>query len=92
LIFLSVALGLAFGLGIVALCEYRDRTLRSDDDVMMTLALPVLAVIPRMVSREERQTFRRRWMMISAAGVGTVVCIAVVFVWRFVQWREFLPW
>jgi hypothetical protein len=45
-----------------------------------------------MDSREERQTFRRRWMMISAAGVGTVVCIAVVFVWRFVQWREFLPW
>jgi polysaccharide chain length determinant protein (PEP-CTERM system associated) len=92
LIFLGAALGLAIGFGIVALCEYRDRTLRSDDDVMMTLALPVLAVIPRMVSREERQIFRRRWMMISAAGVGTVVCLAVVFVWRFVQWREFLPW
>jgi polysaccharide chain length determinant protein (PEP-CTERM system associated) len=92
LIFLGAALGLAIGFGIVALCEYRDRTLRSDDDVMMTLALPVLAVVPRMVSREERQTFRKRWMMISAAGVGTVVCIAVVFVWRFVQWREFLPW
>jgi uncharacterized protein involved in exopolysaccharide biosynthesis len=92
LIFLGAALGLAIGFAIVALCEYRDRTLRSDDDVMMTLALPVLAVVPRMVSREERQTFRRRWMMISAAGVGTVVCIAVVFVWRFVQWRGFLPW
>jgi polysaccharide chain length determinant protein (PEP-CTERM system associated) len=92
LIFLGAALGLAIGFGIVALCEYRDRTLRSDDDVMMTLALPVLAVIPRMVSREERQIFRRRWMMISAAGVGAIVCIAVVFVWRFVQWREFLPW
>jgi polysaccharide chain length determinant protein (PEP-CTERM system associated) len=92
LIFLGAALGLAIGFGIVALCEYRDRTLRSDDDVMMTLALPVLAVIPRMVSREERQIFRRRWMMISAAGVGTAVCIAVVFVWRFVQWRELLPW
>lgn len=92
IIFLGAAFGLAIGFGIVALCEYRDRTLRSDDDVMMTLALPVLAVVPRMVSREERQTYRRRWMMISAAGVGTIVCIAVVFVWRFVQWREFLPW
>lgn len=92
LIFLGAALGLAIGFGIVALCEYRDRTLRNDDDVMMILALPVLAVIPRMVSREERQVLRRRWMMISAAGIASVVCIGGVFVWRFVQWREFLPW
>jgi hypothetical protein len=85
-------MGLALGLGIVALCEYRDRSLRSDDDVMLTLALPVLAVIPRMTTREERRVQRRRWIMLSAAGAATMLCVAAVFVWRFVQWREFLPW
>jgi hypothetical protein len=35
---------------------------------------------------------RRRKLMMSAAGAFTVMCVAVVFVWKFVQWREYLPW
>jgi uncharacterized protein involved in exopolysaccharide biosynthesis len=38
--------GLAFGLGLVALLDYRDKGLRSADDVMAVLQLPVLATIP----------------------------------------------
>ena len=89
---MALAMGLAIGGGLIALLEYRDRSLRTDDDVMLVLALPVLAVIPQMVSSSERQVLRRRKLMMSAAGAFGVICVAAVFVWKFVQWREYLPW
>jgi polysaccharide chain length determinant protein (PEP-CTERM system associated) len=89
---MALAIGLAIGGGLIALLEYRDRSLRTDDDVMLVLALPVLAVIPQMVSSSERQASRRRRLMMSAAGAVTVVLVTAVFVWKFVQWREYLPW
>ena len=92
LIFMGVALGVAFGCALVLLLEYRDRSLRTDEDVMLALALPVLAVIPRMTNRRERSALRRRNYVIAAAGAMMVACIGVIYVWRFVQWREYLPW
>jgi polysaccharide chain length determinant protein (PEP-CTERM system associated) len=89
---MALAMGLAIGGGLIALLEYRDRSLRTDDDVMLVLALPVLAVIPQMTSSTERQVLRRRKLMMSAAGAFGVICVAAVFVWKFVQWREYLPW
>jgi polysaccharide chain length determinant protein (PEP-CTERM system associated) len=38
--------GLAFGLGLAGLLEFRDVTLKTEDDVRMCLSLPVLAAIP----------------------------------------------
>jgi polysaccharide chain length determinant protein (PEP-CTERM system associated) len=92
LMFMGVALGIAFGCATVLLLEYRDRSLRTDEDVMLALALPVLAVIPRMTNRRERSVQRRRNYVIAAAGAMMVACIGVIYVWRFVQWREYLPW
>jgi polysaccharide chain length determinant protein (PEP-CTERM system associated) len=92
LMFMGVALGVAFGGALVLLLEYRDRSLRTDEDVMLALALPVLAVIPRMTNRRERSVARRRNYVIAAAGAMMVACIGVIYVWRFVQWREYLPW
>jgi polysaccharide chain length determinant protein (PEP-CTERM system associated) len=74
--------GLALGLGLVALLEYRDTTLRSDDDVVSTLHLPVLAVIPLLVtSIDERVQKRRRWLAVAAAAAVMVIGTAVV-VWK----------
>lgn len=89
---MGVAIGLAIGVAFIAFLEYQDRSLKSEDDVMLALALPVLAVIPRMTSRQERQDARRKRLMVSAAGATVFMCAAVVFVWKFVQWREYLPW
>ena len=38
--------GLAFGLGLAGLLEFKDATLKTEDDVRTCLALPVLAAIP----------------------------------------------
>lgn len=69
---MALMMGLAIGGGLIALLEYRDRSLRTDDDVMLVLALPVLAVIPQMITSSERQAMRRRMLMISAASAFTV--------------------
>jgi hypothetical protein len=47
------------------------------------LALPVVAVVPAMVtSRERRRQSRRRWML-SATGLATVIVGTAVLVWKF---------
>jgi polysaccharide chain length determinant protein (PEP-CTERM system associated) len=52
--------GLALGLGLVLLLEYRDRTMRTENDVRSALGLPVLAVIRTLGIPDER---RRPMMM-----------------------------
>lgn len=76
--------GLAFGLGLVALLEYKDTSLKNDDEVVTTLSLPVLAVIPVMTSATERRAFRRKKLVLSASAsvFCLVVAAAVVMVWR----------
>lgn len=74
--------GLAIGLGLIALVEYRNTSFRTEDDVALSLALPVLAVIPAMIPRRERQrTRRRRLVAISASLVAMTGAVAVI-VWK----------
>ena len=65
--------------------EYRDTTFKTDDDVMASLALPVLAMIPNMVTRTERRHRRRRRVMMSVTAVLVALAVAATTVW-FV-WR-----
>jgi protein tyrosine kinase modulator len=73
--------GLAVGIGLVLLLEYRDRSLRTEADVRGALALPVLAVVRRMVGVAEQR--RRRWAvgLVLAATVLALVAATVV-IWR----------
>jgi len=81
---MGILAGLAVGLGLVALLEYRDTSLKSDDDIVTTLSLPVLAVIPVMTNAVERRANRRRKLLLAAS--ASVVCMvlaaAVMVVWR----------
>jgi hypothetical protein len=72
----GILAGLALGLGLVAFLEYRDTSFKSDDDVMTTLALPVLAVIPVMTNAGERRHARRRKLMLAASASVTCMLLA----------------
>jgi capsular polysaccharide biosynthesis protein len=48
----GLALGLALGVGLALLIEYRENFIRTEDDVVRILALPVLISIPEL----KRQT------------------------------------
>ena len=56
------------------LLEVSDSTLKTDDDVLMALALPVLAMVPRIVTeRDSARTRRRRLAVIFASSLAVVV-------------------
>jgi hypothetical protein len=76
--------GLGLGLALAALLEYRDTSVKSDSEIVETLSLPVLAVIPLMTSAAERRQSRRRKLMIagSALAACVVLAAAVMQVWR----------
>ena len=81
---LGIIGGLALGLGLAGLLEYRDTSVKSDDDIITTLALPVLAVIPVMTSAAERRIMRRRKLVLAASAsvACMILAVAVMVVWR----------
>jgi polysaccharide chain length determinant protein (PEP-CTERM system associated) len=79
----GIAGGLGLGLALVGLLEYRDSSFRTDRDVVGVLALPVLAVIPAILTDEDRRGMRRRRLMVAAASV----VVAGVFGAGAVAWR-----
>jgi polysaccharide chain length determinant protein (PEP-CTERM system associated) len=79
----GAAFGLALVLGFVGFLEYRDETLRSEDEILRTLVLPVLAAIPIVAGAAERQRQRRSRMMVSVAvTVLVTIGITAVTLWR----------
>jgi polysaccharide chain length determinant protein (PEP-CTERM system associated) len=68
--------GMALGLGIVFLIVYRDSSLKTDDDVTGSLALPVLALVPMMQTTADRRRLRRRQVVLG--GATAVVVIGLV--------------
>ncbi len=77
--------GLAIGLALVALLEYRDRSFKTDDEIISLLALPVLAVVPMMQSNEERRRSRRHRFYLGIGLGGTVVGCLAVLIYTFVR-------
>jgi polysaccharide chain length determinant protein (PEP-CTERM system associated) len=77
--------GLAVGIGLIALLEYRDASFKTDEEVARLLELPVLAVVPVMQSEVERRvTRRRRWLMHTGLATTVAGCLAVL-VYTFVR-------
>src|SRR4030095_7932694 len=74
--------GLALGIALVVLLEYPDTTLKSEADVIVSLALPVLAMVPAISTRKETVLRRRRRLAFSAAGLVFVVGVAAVAGWK----------
>ena len=81
--------GLALGAAMAGLLEYRDTSLRTESDVLVGLSLPVVAMIPTMVTTiDRRKSGRRRWMLMSAGAVTLVVSVAAI-AWKL---RLFQAW
>lgn len=80
---MGILAGLGFGVAIIGLIEYRDTSFKTDDDVVVSLALPVLAVIPAMITTGERKRAQRRRLILALSGSFVLVmAIAAVVVWR----------
>jgi polysaccharide chain length determinant protein (PEP-CTERM system associated) len=73
--------GLGVGLALVALLEYRDTSLRSPADVLVALALPVLASVPVIVTAAEQRTRKRTLWLVSAATL-IMACATALLLWK----------
>ncbi len=82
----GAAAGLAIGLGLVAFLEYRDSSFHTDEEVVRILSLPVVAMIPVMLSRAERQALRRRAVLVAGATTFVFLVAAAGALWWF-WWR-----
>jgi capsular polysaccharide biosynthesis protein len=71
-------IGLGLGLLLVGLIEYRDSSMRNEDDATRILALPVLAVVPLVRTADER---RRRFRLQAAATIVAIAAFSAVAAW-----------
>jgi polysaccharide chain length determinant protein (PEP-CTERM system associated) len=89
---IGLAGGLGFGLALVVLLEYRDTTFKVDSDIVVSLALPVLAVIPTMSSAVERRRQKRRRVLATLSACAVVIAAAVTAAaWQLGLLRPWLP-
>ena len=78
---LGIAAGLLIGLGITALLEYLDNTLKTEADVRQQLKLPVIATIPILLHDERAPRGARTgagWRTF-AGGAGLARLAAVIW-------------
>jgi protein tyrosine kinase modulator len=76
-------IGLALGVGLTVLIEYRDTTLKTDDDVVAALALPVLALVPVMQSAADLRRRRRRILVsIASAATAALSVAGLLAIWK----------
>ena len=80
----GVLAGLGIGIVLAGLVEFLDTSLRSDDDVLVSLALPVLATVPVVLSASESRRARfRRLLAAGGAAVLTITSAAtLIWMWR----------
>ena len=78
---IGLAAGIAFGIALMVLIEYLDKTLKSEADVTAALNLLVLATVPILPEVGSRVGRRRRLIAISATVLFSVAAGAAAVAW-----------
>jgi polysaccharide chain length determinant protein (PEP-CTERM system associated) len=85
----GLAVGLLVGLALAALLEFRDQTFKTTDEVLGVIRLPVLALVPALVSQLDTRRERRRVMLMSGVSVSAVIAAAygawAMQLWKFIK-------
>jgi polysaccharide chain length determinant protein (PEP-CTERM system associated) len=80
----AVFLGLVLGIALGGAREFVDSSLRSEDDVLKGLELPVLALVPMVVTTVETVKLRRRARVLWTTSVAVCTMLAGLglFLWK----------
>jgi polysaccharide chain length determinant protein (PEP-CTERM system associated) len=81
---IGALVGLGCGVVLAAWREYRDTSLHTEADVATMLAIPILALIPGMITDGERRDQRRRKLLYYGAAAVALLLSAVltVVIWK----------
>jgi capsular polysaccharide biosynthesis protein len=74
--------GIGFGVALMGIVEYLDKTLKSEADVTAALNLLVLATVPIIPEVGGRAVRRRRFLAVSATVLVAMVVGAAAVAWR----------
>jgi uncharacterized protein involved in exopolysaccharide biosynthesis len=80
---IAAAVGLFLALALTGVLEYRDVTLRTEDEIVRTLVLPVISAIPIMQAVADTRRQRRNRLLLGAVTATTVLALTAA-VWRMV--------
>jgi len=87
---IGALVGLGVGLAIAGLLEYRDTSLRTEEDVLVALSLPVLALVPTMISGKDARQGRRRRLLLFGSSAAVMLLVALIAAaWKL---RLFVDW
>jgi polysaccharide chain length determinant protein (PEP-CTERM system associated) len=84
---IALGAGLALGLGLVALLEIRDSSVRNERDVLDVLALPVLALVPLILNEREIAAQRRKRALLYGFTISVFAVSGYVF-WAMKLWKH----
>lgn len=76
----GAAIGLGIGLLLAGFLEYRDTTLKTDADVVATLMLPVLAMIPELTTPAGDLAVETKRKRVAQMVLGTLAVVVIVVV------------
>jgi uncharacterized protein involved in exopolysaccharide biosynthesis len=83
----GAGLGLVLGLALAAFLEYRDKTFRRAEDMLDVFQLPVLALVPRVVTTAQRRRAMRRRLFLSVGALAVTLAASYVF-WDLELWKH----
>jgi polysaccharide chain length determinant protein (PEP-CTERM system associated) len=83
---LGALAGLVLGIVLSAFLEFRDTTFRNGSDVTQVMKLPVVALVPFVMTAADRSLARRRRLLTSAA-VALLMVTGAVGVWSMELWK-----
>lgn len=81
----GAGLGLGIGLMLAGFLEYRDTSIKTDADVVATLMLPVLAMIPELVTPEGELAAEKKQRRTLTTALASVAALVIVIVWAILR-------
>ena len=84
---IGVALGLVLGIAIVAVLFLRDKTFRTEADVLDVLALPVLALVPLVIDSGRASAASASGSADDLYGRAAAVVSGGIVTWSMKLWR-----
>jgi polysaccharide chain length determinant protein (PEP-CTERM system associated) len=79
---LGLIVGLGLGIGLAAVLEFRDTSIRTEDEIVRLFSLPVVALVPMMRTAADQRRMRRRIVLAFAAVTVVFGGAAAAAAWK----------
>jgi len=79
IILIGIVLGMGCSVGVASLREYTDRSVRDTDTMEKITGVPVLSIIPSIVTPEDKRRKKKREMILAGTAAGGIFLALLLF-------------